>query len=83
MNNKIIVQSDFDGTITTEDQSFHILDKFTDGSWRKYKEYYRRGEISVGRFNTLIFGMVSATRQEMVGPGAEYRSHPTWVQRTA
>lgn len=57
---KILIQSDFDGTITREDQSFLILDEFADGDWRQYLEEYRAGRISVGEFNTLVFAMVRA-----------------------
>jgi len=50
LNNKILIQSDFDGTLTQEDTSFLILDKFAKGDWRKILEEYRSGKISVGQF---------------------------------
>lgn len=57
---KIVVQCDFDGTVTEEDVSFLILDAFADKSWRELLEEYRRGKISVGAFNTGAFAMVKA-----------------------
>jgi len=63
---KILIQSDFDGTITREDQSFLILDEFADGDWRQYLAEYRAGEISVGEFNTRAFAMVRADEAALI-----------------
>ena len=65
MNNKIIIQSDFDGTLTQEDTSFLILDKFAKGDWRKILEEYRSGKISVGQFNARAFAMVRASKDDL------------------
>ena len=64
---KTLVQCDFDGTITTEDAAFLLLDAFTDGSWRQLLTAYREGKISVGSFNAGAFAMIKADRQTMVG----------------
>jgi len=32
----MIIQSDFDGTITEEDVSFALLDVFAQGDWREW-----------------------------------------------
>ena len=56
---KILVQCDFDGTITEEDVSFLILDAFADGDWRKLLEEYKGGRITVGSFNTRAFNIVN------------------------
>ena len=62
----MIIQCDFDGTITEEDVSFMLLDAFAQGDWRKIFQEYRENKISVGEFNTRAFGMVKATRKELV-----------------
>lgn len=55
---KMLIQCDFDGTITEEDISFLILDAFADASWRKMLDQYREKKISVGCFNNRAFTMV-------------------------
>jgi 2-hydroxy-3-keto-5-methylthiopentenyl-1-phosphate phosphatase len=62
----MIIQSDFDGTITEEDVSFALLDAFADGDWRKLFERYRQGKMTVGDFNTKAFAMVKAGRDELL-----------------
>ncbi len=60
------MQCDFDGTITIEDASFLLLDKFADGDWRQLLAEYQEGKISVGVFNTRAFAMVKAEKQAML-----------------
>lgn len=55
---RLVFQSDFDGTITVEDISFLILDKYALGDWRAVLEEYKSGRITVGQFNTRAFRMV-------------------------
>jgi 2-hydroxy-3-keto-5-methylthiopentenyl-1-phosphate phosphatase len=62
----MIIQSDFDGTITEEDVSFALLDAFAQGDWREWLEQYRQNKIAVGEFNTRAFAMVKATRAELL-----------------
>jgi 2-hydroxy-3-keto-5-methylthiopentenyl-1-phosphate phosphatase len=62
----VIIQSDFDGTLTEEDVSFALLDAFADGDWRKLYESYRQSKMSVGDFNTKAFAMVKASRDELL-----------------
>jgi len=62
----MIIQSDFDGTLTEEDVSFALLDAFADGDWRKLYEQYRRSKMTVGDFNTRAFAMVKASREELL-----------------
>lgn len=62
----MIVQCDFDGTITEDDVSFALLDAFAQGDWREWFERYREHKISVGEFNTRAFAMVKATRAELL-----------------
>ncbi|HEY31741.1 MAG TPA: MtnX-like HAD-IB family phosphatase [Dehalococcoidia bacterium] len=63
---KVLVQCDFDGTVTIGDVSFMLLDAFASGDWRQWERKYAAGEISVGRFNTEVFSMVTADRQTML-----------------
>ncbi|HUT96814.1 MAG TPA: MtnX-like HAD-IB family phosphatase [Dehalococcoidales bacterium] len=62
----MIIQSDFDGTLTEEDVSFALLDAFADGDWRKLYEQYRQKKMTVGDFNTKAFAMVKASRDELL-----------------
>jgi 2-hydroxy-3-keto-5-methylthiopentenyl-1-phosphate phosphatase len=62
----MIIQCDFDGTITEEDVSFTLLDAFAQGDWRKIFQQYRDNKISVGDFNTKAFAMVKAGREELL-----------------
>jgi 2-hydroxy-3-keto-5-methylthiopentenyl-1-phosphate phosphatase len=62
----MIIQSDFDGTITEEDVSFALLDAFAQGDWRELFQYYRENKIPVGEFNTRAFAMVKATKAELL-----------------
>jgi len=62
----MIIQSDFDGTITEEDISFALLDTFAQGDWRKWFQQYRENKISVGDFNTRAFATVKAGREELL-----------------
>jgi 2-hydroxy-3-keto-5-methylthiopentenyl-1-phosphate phosphatase len=62
----MIIQSDFDGTITEEDVSFALLDAFAEGDWRKLYERYRQSKMTVGDFNTKAFAMVKAGRDELL-----------------
>ena len=63
---KTVFQCDFDGTITTEDVSFLILDAYGDKGWRRMFQDYKDGKISVGRFNTLAFATVREDRETLL-----------------
>jgi 2-hydroxy-3-keto-5-methylthiopentenyl-1-phosphate phosphatase len=62
---KIVVQLDFDGTVTEEDVSFLLLDTYVGAKWREYLKEYTEGRIPVGTFNKKVFGMMKASRQAM------------------
>ncbi|MGD1118736.1 MAG: HAD-IB family phosphatase [Dehalococcoidales bacterium] len=62
---KTAVQIDFDGTVTEEDVSFLLLDTFAGGDWRKYLDEYSSGDISVGKFNKIVFGMIKADEKTL------------------
>ena len=63
---KIVFQSDFDGTITVDDVSYLFLDEFVGSKWREMLKEYTAGQISVGAYNTKVFAMVMAGRQELL-----------------
>jgi 2-hydroxy-3-keto-5-methylthiopentenyl-1-phosphate phosphatase len=63
---KTVVQCDFDGTITQEDQSFLLLDTFAKGNWRQWLTEYREGKISVSQFNIKAFAMVKEDKQTLL-----------------
>ena len=63
---KTLIQCDFDGTITTEDASFILLDEFADGDWKHLWRRYEQGKISVGHFNRQAFAMVKADKQNLL-----------------
>ncbi len=63
---RTLVQCDFDGTITVEDEAFLLLDAYADGDWRKILAEYREGKISVGQFNSLAFAMVKTDKKTLI-----------------
>ena len=63
---RIVVQCDFDGTITEEDVSFLLLDTFAGAKWREMWQEYTTGKIPVGTFNKKVFAMVKAARQTLL-----------------
>jgi 2-hydroxy-3-keto-5-methylthiopentenyl-1-phosphate phosphatase len=63
---KTLIQCDFDGTITEEDASFFLLDKFAQGDWRRLFQQYRAQRMSVGEFNTRAFAMVKADEHRLL-----------------
>jgi 2-hydroxy-3-keto-5-methylthiopentenyl-1-phosphate phosphatase len=64
--NRILIQCDFDGTVTIEDASFTILDAFIPGKWRDMFRIYQEGGMSVGEFNTRAFSMVKADKESLL-----------------
>ena len=63
---KILVQCDFDGTITKDDVSFMLLDAFAKGDWRAINKEYSDGKITVGQFNEQAFALVRAGKKTML-----------------
>lgn len=73
---KRLLQCDFDGTLTEEDVSFLILDRYAEGDWRAILKEYQSGAISVGAFNNRAFAMVKqeqATLEDLVCNEAKLR----------
>ena len=63
---KVLVQCDFDGTITNDDTSFALLDTFAQGDWQKLLRQYKEHKISVGEFNSNAFAMVKASKHTLL-----------------
>lgn len=63
---KILIQCDFDGTITEDDVSFMLLDAFAKGDWRAIYKEYSDGKITVGEFNERAFALVRASKKAML-----------------
>ena len=61
-----LFQCDFDGTITEEDVSYLLLDRFADDSWRQMLKEYQEGRISVGALNTRAFAMIKEDKQTLL-----------------
>lgn len=66
MVKNILIQLDFDGTVTCEDQAFTILDTYAPGIWRQYLEDYRKERITVGEFNRRAFALVRESEATLV-----------------
>jgi 2-hydroxy-3-keto-5-methylthiopentenyl-1-phosphate phosphatase len=64
---KILIQCDFDGTITEEDVSVALLDVHVGDSWRRLLEEYREGRLSVGAFNSRAFAMIKDDKDTLLG----------------
>lgn len=63
---KAVVQCDFDGTITEDDASFHLLDAHSSGDWRRLLHEYRERRISVLDFNARAFATVKADQAALL-----------------
>jgi len=62
----ILVQCDFDGTITVKDLSFVILDAFARNNWKQLFNDYQEGKITLGQFNTEAFSTVKADKESLL-----------------
>ncbi|MCL2149511.1 MAG: HAD-IB family phosphatase [Dehalococcoidia bacterium] len=62
----LLVQCDFDGTLTVGDISFLILDEFTGKLWRQELADYLQGKVTVNRFNSRAFARLKADRAELI-----------------
>jgi 2-hydroxy-3-keto-5-methylthiopentenyl-1-phosphate phosphatase len=72
----VLIQCDFDGTVTPEDMSYLLLDTYAGGDWRALLQQYRQKRISVGRFNASAFTMIKEdeeTLKEFVRQNYEVR----------
>ena len=61
----LIVQCDFDDTITVGNVSVAIRTAFGPENWQEMEDDYMAGKLSVEESNIRQFGLVKATRQEI------------------
>ena len=60
------IVSDFDGTIVKVDTVEYLLERFSNGDWRKYDDQYARGEISLEECLRLQYGMIKEPEQVLL-----------------
>jgi len=61
----MIIQCDFDGTITTNNISLLLREKFAIGNWRKTDVDYLHGRLTVERSNQLQFILIKESREKL------------------
>lgn len=61
-----MIQCDFDGTVTEDDISYYILNKFAQGDWRRLLHEYQEKRISVDKFNSSVFALVKADKLTLI-----------------
>ena len=61
----LLVQCDFDDTITVGIVSNAILEAFAEEGWQPKLDEYRAGKLSVERSNIRLFELVKASKQEI------------------
>ena len=66
MNKKIIVISDFDGTITKKDTLVEILNKFASPRWHNIGKLVKRGKMGTKVGLKKEFALCKATKKEFV-----------------
>ncbi len=62
---KILLQCDFDATLTVGDVSYVVLDHFVTGDWRPILHDYIAGRITVEECMTGVFAMARATPEQV------------------
>lgn len=63
---KILIQCDFDGTVTYEDASFAILETYIPGQWEELFSEYQNGKMTVGEFNSRVFAKVTSDKATLL-----------------
>ena len=61
----LVVQCDFDNTITVGEVSFIVRDAFGPDTWDQMEEEYIQGKYSVEQSNVRQFALISASKQEI------------------
>jgi 2-hydroxy-3-keto-5-methylthiopentenyl-1-phosphate phosphatase len=62
---KILLQCDFDATLTVGDVSYVVLDHFVDGDWRPILHDFIAGKITVEECMTGVFALAKATPRQV------------------
>lgn len=66
MPEKIVVLSDFDGTIVEIDTGAYLLTEFANGDWRRLEDQFESGEITFDECLRGQFGMITQTKGELL-----------------
>ncbi len=61
----MIVQCDFDGTVTVNNLSLLLRERFAIGDWRKIESDYLRGELSVEQSNMRQYALIKEPRERL------------------
>ena len=62
----MIIQCDFDGTITTNNISVLLREKFASGEWRRIESDYLCGRLTVEESNKRQYALIKEPRQNLV-----------------
>jgi 2-hydroxy-3-keto-5-methylthiopentenyl-1-phosphate phosphatase len=66
MHEKIVLLSDFDGTVTDIDTGAYVLSKFANGDWQELDNRLTRGEITFEECLREQFGMINHPKNEIL-----------------
>jgi 2-hydroxy-3-keto-5-methylthiopentenyl-1-phosphate phosphatase len=61
----LIIQCDFDGTITRNNLSILLREQFACGKWRRIELDYLRGRVSVEQSNRLQYALIEEPRERL------------------
>lgn len=63
---KIIVISDFDGTVVIIDTAAFVLERFAEGEWKIFDEQLEKGEITLDECLRKQFSLVRASKTDIL-----------------
>jgi len=66
MHEKIVLLSDFDGTVTDIDTGIYVLSKFANGDWRELDNRLTHGEITFEECLREQYGMINHPKNEIL-----------------
>jgi len=66
MSDRIVLLSDFDGTVINIDTGAYVLTQFANGDWQRLENQLRRGEISFEECLRDQFGMITQSKNEIL-----------------
>ena len=61
----MIIQCDFDGTITSNNLSVLLREHFARGNWRKIDDDYLHGKLTVEQSNKMQFALIKEPREKL------------------
>lgn len=65
MEQPLIIFIDFDGTISRQDVSQAMLERFCQGDWRRWERLWEQGQLSTARCAAEVLAMMKATPGEL------------------